>query len=190
MMGPVGGTRYFLSFDKSIVDVLGSDLNYNSGYVDFRKYFRFTSSTSLAFRMSAATSQGLDPVVFSLGGGYTLRGYPDFQFEGNNMAFASLELRYPFIDRLVTRGPIPLMLGGIRGVFFFDIGSAWNGQFNDVRWMHTVEGSQQLADFHAAYGFGFRMVFSYLLMRLDFAWATNFGGPAQKRVHFTLGGDF
>ena len=102
-MGPVGGTRYFLSFDKSIVDVLGSDLNYNSGYVDFRKYFRLTPSTQLAFRLSAATSQGAHPAIFYLGGGYTLRGYPDFEFEGNNMAFASLELRYPFIDRLVTR---------------------------------------------------------------------------------------
>lgn len=190
VMGPIGGTRYLIAFDKSIVDVLGSDLNYNSGYVDFRKYFRFTPSTSLAFRLAAASSQGQDPAVFSLGGGYTLRGYPDFGFEGNNMAFASLELRYPFIDRLVTRGPIPLMLNGIRGVFFFDIGGAWDGQFNDFRWARTVDGTQRLEDVHAAYGFGFRMIFSYLLLRLDFAWATDFGGPAMRRVHFTLGGDF
>ena len=190
MMGPIGGTRYLLSFEKSIVDVLGSDISYNSGYVDFRKYFRFTPSTSLAFRLSAATSQGSDPAVFSLGGGYTLRGYPDFEFEGNNMAFASLELRYPFIDRLITRGPIPLMLGGIRGVFFFDIGGAWSGQFNDIRVARVTDGTEHLEDLHAAYGFGFRMIFSYLLLRLDFAWATDFGGPAMKRVHFTMGGDF
>jgi Tol biopolymer transport system component len=190
IMGPIGGTRYLIAFDKSIVDVLGSDLNYNSGYFDFRKYFRFTASTSLGFRMAAATSQGQDPAVFSLGGGYTLRGYPDFRFEGNNMAFASLELRYPFIDRLVTRGPIPLMLNGIRGVFFFDIGGAWDGQFNDIRVARTVDGTERLEDIHAAYGFGFRMIFSYLLLRLDFAWATDFGGPAMRRVHFTLGGDF
>jgi Tol biopolymer transport system component len=189
-MGPVGGTRYFLSFDKSIVDILGSDLNYNTGYVDFRKYFRLTPSTQLAFRLSAASSQGAQPTIFYLGGGYTLRGYPDFEFEGNNMALASLELRYPFIDRLVTRGPIPLALGGIRGVFFFDIGGAWHGQFNDIRVARMEDGTERLDDLHAAYGFGFRMIFSYLLVRLDFAWATDFGGPAMKRVHFTLGGDF
>ena len=189
-LGPAGGMRYLISFDKSIVDVLGSDLNYNSGYVDFRKYFRFTPSTQLAFRISAATSQGEDPAIFYLGGGYTLRGYPDFQFEGNNMAFASLELRYPFIDRLILRGPIPLALGGLRGVFFFDIGGAWNGQFNDVRVARVVDGTERLEDLHAAYGFGFRMLFSYLLLRLDFAWATNFGDRAMRRVHFTLGGDF
>jgi hypothetical protein len=53
-----------------------------------------------------------------------------------------------------------------------------------------VDGTQRLEDVHAAYGFGFRMIFSYLLLRLDFAWATDFGGPAMRRVHFTLGGDF
>ncbi len=190
-MGPVGGTRYMLTFEKSVVDVLGSDINYNNGYVDFRKYFRFTPSTSLAFRLIGATSQGADAAVFTLGGGYTLRGYPDFEFEGNNMALANVELRYPFIDRLEMRGPIPLLLGGIRGVLFFDIGGAWRGQFKDFRFARAYpDGTERLEDFHAAYGFGFRMIFSYLLMRLDFAWGTDFGGPAQRRVHFTLGGDF
>jgi Tol biopolymer transport system component len=111
--GPVGGTRYMLSYERSIVDVLGSDRSFTTGVLDFRKYLRFTNRTQFAGRLFGATSQGDQPMTFYLGGGYTLRGYEDFEFEGNNVVLANLELRYPFIERLVMRGPIPLTLGGI-----------------------------------------------------------------------------
>lgn len=188
--GPVGGTRYMLGVERSIVDVLGSDLSFTTGVLDFRKYLRFTNRTQFAARFYGATSQGDQPMTFYLGGGYTLRGYDDFEFEGSNVLLASLELRYPFIDRLIMRGPIPLSLGGIRGVFFFDIGGAWNGDLDALRVAHVVDGEEELADLNASYGFGVRMWLAYFLMKLDFAWATRFNGQVGRRVHFTLGGEF
>jgi Tol biopolymer transport system component len=188
--GPIGGTRYMLSAERSIVDVLGSDLSFTTTMLDFRKYFMFTRGTQLATRLLGATSQGTNPAWFYIGGAYNLRGYKDFEFEGNNVLFASLELRYPFIDRLIMRGPIPLQLGGLRGALFFDIGGAWSGDPGDLRVAHRVDGQEELKDLNAGYGFGIRMWFSYFLVKLDFAWATRFNGQLGRRVHFSLGGEF
>jgi hypothetical protein len=188
--GPIGGSRYTLSVERSIVDGLGSDLSFTTATLDFRKYFMFSRGTQLASRFFGATSQGTHPAWFYIGGAYTLRGFEDYEFEGNNVLLASIELRYPFIDRLVTRGPIPLSIGGVRGVFFFDIGGAWPGHYTDLRVAHRVDGREELRDLNAGYGFGMRMSFSYFLMRLDFAWATRFNGQVGRRVHFSLGGEF
>jgi outer membrane protein assembly factor BamA len=179
-----------LSVERSIVDVLGSDLSFTTGVIDFRKYLRLSRRTQFAARLFGASSQGTQPMTFYLGGGSTLRGYEDFEFDGNNVLLASFELRYPFIERLITRGPIPLSLGGVRGVFFFDVGGAWNGDLDALRVAHLVDGDEELDDLNASYGFGMRMWVAYFLMKLDFAWATRFNGRVGRRVHFTLGGEF
>jgi Tol biopolymer transport system component len=188
--GPIGGSRFTMSIERSIVDGLGSDLSFTTATLDFRKYHMFSRGTQLAGRLFGATSQGSNPAYFYLGGANTLRGYEDYVFEGNNLALASVELRFPFIQQLVTGGPLPLRLGGIRGVMFFDIGGAWTGHFTDLRVAHRVDGGEQLKDLYTGYGFGIRMWFSYFLMRLDFAWATRFDGDVVRRTHFSLGGDF
>ena len=51
-----------------------------------------------------------------------LRGYDYLQFVGQNAVFANAELRFPLIEAALT--PIGV-IGGIRGVFFADIGGAW-----------------------------------------------------------------
>jgi outer membrane protein assembly factor BamA len=51
-----------------------------------------------------------------------LRGYDYLQFVGHNVAFANAELRFPIIEAALT--PIGV-IGGIRGVFFADIGGGW-----------------------------------------------------------------
>ena len=188
--GPAGGARYMLSVERSLVDVFGSDLSFTTGMLDYRKYFRLSSSTQLATRFITATSRGTNPMAFYLGGAFTLRGYDDFEFQGNNILLANVELRYPFIERLIMRGPIPLSLSGLRGVIFFDIGGAWNGDFEDLRVAHVVDGQDRLQDLNASYGFGVRMWLAYFLMKLDFAWATSFAGETGRHVHFSLGGEF
>ena len=54
-----------------------------------------------------------------------MRGYDYLQFVGQNVVFANAELRFPIIEAALT--PIGV-IGGIRGVFFANIGGGW---FND-----------------------------------------------------------
>ena len=188
--GPAGGSRYELSVERSLVDLFSSDLSFTTVTGDFRKYFRLTSRTQFATRFVGATSQGSQPLAFFLGGPYSLRGYDYFEFAGNNIILANAELRFPFVESLILRGPLPISLGGIRGVFFFDIGGAWNGDLDNFRAVHTRDDHQELDDLAADYGFGMRMGIAYFLLRLDFAWATRFSGGTGKQVYFSLGQDF
>jgi outer membrane protein assembly factor BamA len=54
-----------------------------------------------------------------------MRGYDYLQFIGQNVMFANAELRFPIIEAALT--PIGV-IGGIRGVFFANVGGGW---FND-----------------------------------------------------------
>ena len=51
-----------------------------------------------------------------------MRGYDYLQFVGQNVVFANAELRFPLIEAALT--PIGV-IGGIRGVFFANIGGGW-----------------------------------------------------------------
>ena len=51
-----------------------------------------------------------------------MRGFRYLEFVGQNIAFANAELRFPIIEAALT--PIGV-IGGIRGVFFGNIGGGW-----------------------------------------------------------------
>jgi len=51
-----------------------------------------------------------------------MRGYDYLQFAGQNVVFADAELRFPLIEAALT--PIGV-IGGIRGVFFANVGGGW-----------------------------------------------------------------
>jgi outer membrane protein assembly factor BamA len=60
------------------------------------------------------------------GGNSEMRGYDYLEFVGQNAGFLNAELRFPFIEAMLT--PIGI-LGGVRGVFFANLGAAnWEGQ--------------------------------------------------------------
>ena len=82
-----------------------------------------------AFAASRASGPSPDYIYF--GGNSEMRGYDYLQFIGQNVVFANAELRFPIIEAALT--PIGV-IGGIRGVFFANIGGGWfNGQELQVR---------------------------------------------------------
>jgi outer membrane protein assembly factor BamA len=56
------------------------------------------------------------------GGNSEMRGYEYLQFIGQSVMFANAEVRFPIIEAALT--PIGV-IGGIRGVFFANIGGGW-----------------------------------------------------------------
>ena len=80
------------------------------------------SSGVLATRIRGFKSIGDFPDFIYFGGNSEMRGYDYLQFAGQNVVFANAELRFPLIEAALT--PIGV-IGGIRGVFFADIGGGW-----------------------------------------------------------------
>ncbi len=119
--GPLAGRRTRLS---AYADV--GQRNAHGAALDHRAYFNLRQRYALVARAVAAGEWGPDRRSIAFGGPYTLRGYTDRPLAGQQVAFANLEFRFPFIEGLLIAFPGPLLLGGIRGALFCDLGAAWD----------------------------------------------------------------
>ncbi len=183
-VGPISGGRSSLSVSKSIG--MGSDFSFLTGIADLRHYTRIGARHSLATKLVYARSSQADAQTFYIGGVNSIRGYDDFEFSGHNVALATLELRYPFIDNLTIASPIPLSIWGLRGVMFADLGAAWNEEFRGVARTDAV----RFQDIKASYGIGARMRFGYFVLRYDLAWPTDLQTTGEPVSHFAIGAEF
>ena len=73
------------------------------------------------FRARGYKSWGEFPGYLYFGGNSEMRGYDYLSFLGNKGFFTDAELRFPIIEAALT--PIGVV-GGLRGVFFFNFGAA------------------------------------------------------------------
>jgi hypothetical protein len=118
--GPLAGNTMRIAYDVS--PKIGSLLSRQTVEADLRHYLRIGGTGLLATRINAFKSIGDFPDFTYFGGNSELRGYDYLQFSGQNAVFADAELRFPIIEAALT----PLgVIGGIRGVFFANIGGGW-----------------------------------------------------------------
>jgi outer membrane protein assembly factor BamA len=101
---------------------IGGMLSRQTFEADARYYQRLASSGVLALRFRGFKSTGEFPDYMYFGGNSEMRGYDYLEFIGQNVVFANAELRFPIIEAALT--PIGV-IGGIRGVFFANIGGGW-----------------------------------------------------------------
>jgi hypothetical protein len=118
--GPLAGNTMRLSYEYA--PKLGNTLQRQTFDGDARYYQRLGGSGLLALRLRGFKSTGSFPDYTYFGGNSEMRGYDYLQFIGQNAAFANAELRFPLIEAMLT--PIGVM-GGVRGVFFFNVGGGW-----------------------------------------------------------------
>src|SRR5205085_5411758 len=85
-------------------------------------YQRLASTGVLALRFRGFKSFGDFPDFIYFGGNSEMRGYDYLQFVGQKVVFGNAELRFPIIQAALT--PIGI-IGGIRGVFFANVGGGW-----------------------------------------------------------------
>ena len=109
-----------LAYD--VAPKIGSPLSRQTIDGDVRHYLRLGASGLLATRIRGFKSIGDFPDFIYFGGNSELRGYDYLQFFGQNAVFADAELRFPLIEAALT--PIGV-IGGIRGVFFANVGGGW-----------------------------------------------------------------
>jgi outer membrane protein assembly factor BamA len=179
---------------------------------DYRRYdpiiFNFLT---LATRVAADISAGRDEMEFPkyIARPFFVRGYDREQFQnvqcnvlvsdpgacsatqllGSRVAYANAELRFPLVQR-IDLGLLPIALPPIEGLFFYDIGAAWErGQDLSFRQPADYDFTKQRY-FVSSYGMGVRMnLFNFAIIRWDYAIPRD-GADRKGYWIWTLGPSF
>jgi Tol biopolymer transport system component len=187
--GPMVGRRWLAAAEASR-KAWGSDLDFSTGFLDLRNYWRLSRRYSLAARLMGGASVGPDPQRFYLGGSQTLRGYEYESMYGTRMALANLEMRIPFIDRLELAFP-PIRIYGIRGAFFYDMGAAWSDDRKFQGASRPETALLRLEDLKASLGAGVRVNLYPFMIKLDLAWPTDLARIRPRPAFsFSLGSEY
>jgi hypothetical protein len=117
--GPLAGHTMYLGYEYA--PSWGDMLSRQTVDADARYYLRLGTNGVLALRARGYKSWGEYPGYLYFGGNSEMRGYDYLSFLGNRGFFGNAELRFPIIEAALT--PIGVV-GGLRGVFFFNIGAA------------------------------------------------------------------
>jgi len=132
-----------------------------------------------------------------------LRGAGYYAAEGNRFFITNIEYRFPFVRYLQTGFPLPLVLANIRGAAFLDMGMAWDrdetvnffaadptpGSVTLFR--KAPNGLVRSQDLLASIGLGLRLNLGMFLLRLDFAWPTDFYSTSKDvQILWSLGADY
>lgn len=152
-------------------------LNYRKYSADSRRYFSPKGKRNnpkdkrnvFAVRLMVGTASGTLPFSeqYFVGGAESLRGYQEDRFWGKNMFLGSFEFRTPIAPSLT-------------GVLFSDVGDAWGGSYEKVRF----NGFTQHSGFSPAVGIGIgmRVVTPIGPIRIDEGF-----GREGARTHFSIG---
>ena len=177
---------------------------------DARHYFEFIPHfMSLALRGSAGISMGASPQKFYMGGTENwlyadyrynfeiknpedfafmnnwimpLRGWAVFQHNTNSFAMANIEYRFPLLLAFGTGG-LPLVVQGIMGNVFCDVGFAFDKTVK-------VKEMQYGDEIFLSMGTGIRAIFLGLPIKFDIAWRRNYSGWSAPNYLISIGLDF
>ena len=186
--GPLSGNTMRLSYEVS--PAIGETLGRQTVDTDLRYYKRLGGSGLLALRARGFKSWGDAPDFLYFGGNSEMRGYEYLEFIGSEVGFLNAELRFPFIEAMLT--PVGV-LGGIRGVLFANMGGGrFDGQ--PFKWLSnktetytpliaingqtpifgppTQVDGLRLVDARASYGVGLETFALGFPVHFDWAWRT------------------
>jgi len=175
--GPLEGRRYSIGLGQTVDFKTSRRFNITL-FGDYRQYVRLSQRSAYAIRLMGRRSTGDVPEFFSIGGSWTLRGYPWRSIWGSKMILINQELRFPLVDRLLIGLPFGNMdFSAFRGALFLDAGNAWNDDFDEWR---------------GAFGVGARLALGgVFVFRIDGARRTDFKSvEGDTRWDFFFGWDF
>jgi hypothetical protein len=207
--GPLSGSTVRAAYE--FAPKIGNSLQRQTADIDARYYMRLGASGLLALRARGFRSWGEVPDFMYFGGNSEMRGYEYLQFVGDTTAFFNAELRFPLIEAMLT--PIGV-LGGIRGVFFANMGGGhFDGQpfkwwSNDTELYTPIVGfvptgpvtqepiygqpvpvdGFRLVDARASYGVGLETFALGFPIHFDWAWKTLFNKDWEDQLFRPFGG--
>lgn len=213
--GPLMGTRLNIDFNYS-PEYGSNGLDFKTITGDARHYFRIAREYSLGFRLSGGYSFGENATRFLMGGTpnwvnyrfsdnldfdiiqdfyfsqfvYPLRGADYYEQIGTRYILSNFEFKFPLIQYLITRFPLPLGFANVRGAGFLDIGGAWKNDDSFKPVGRNQAGDLQLKSLIAGFGWGLRINIGFGLLRIDQVWRTDFADVKTPRYLFSFGTDF
>jgi hypothetical protein len=206
--GPLKGSTMRMAY--SVSPKIGNTLSNQTVDADARYYLRLAGSGLLALRARGFRSWGDAPDYTYFGGNSEMRGYEYLQFLGQNTVFGNAELRFPLIEAMLT--PIGV-LGGVRGVAFFNIGGGWFDNTGYKFWSNNTEvytpidyqigddgtlvpvpgtpreiSGFRLVDGRASYGIGLETFALGFPIHFDWSWRTLFNKDWEDAYFAYAGG--
>jgi hypothetical protein len=208
--GPLAGKTMRLGYEYS--PGFGGFLSRQTADLDARYYMRIGTTGLLALRARGFKSWGDFPDFMYFGGNSEMRGYQYLEFLGHDAGFVNAELRFPLIEAMAT--PVGV-LGGIRGVFFFDVGGAalkgqpftfatskdevvntilrydfdpLTGGFVPVPGEPKQISGFRLKDGRASYGVGLETFALGFPIHFDWSWRTLFNKDWEDAIFAARGG--
>ncbi len=213
--GPNNGSRMSLTFYGS-PKYSDESLDIQTFMADYRSYHKLTDNLVFSWRTAGGVSIGRNRQHFFIGGTegwinrafdggyipiesiedytfltpiYPLRGYNYNALNGTKYALFNAELRFPLIRYLIL-GAVPIGFQNILGTMFVDVGSAWS---NTAKWRGLAtdqNGFTVTKDMLIGMGYGTRLIFFGLPLRIDIAWQFTWRGFSEPVYYFSLGPDF
>ena len=199
--GPLSGSTMRLSYETS--PKVAKMLSRQTTDADARYYVRLGANGVFALRARGYKSWGTSPNYVFFGGNSEMRGYNYREFLGHKGFYGNAELRFPLITAMAT----PLgVLGGVRGVFFFNIGGAslagstfkvWDQNTQTVTVTDPATGRStgtrsvsgfRLVDTRASYGIGLETFALGFPVHFDWSYRTLFNKPWEDIVYASIGG--
>ncbi len=184
--GPWHGKRINLTLGTTPT-ASGSLGTYQEYLLDARFYHRVTKRSLLAWRIFGNIGVGEGTELFGIGGYDMIRGFQYRELVGDQGVFTNIEFRFPLLDEL--RFPFG-SLRQIRGVVYFDAGSAWTqdgfyydreiGVFRDYDLYDSEEN--RLRDGRASFGIGFSFQMGYFYLNWNFSRRLPYGETQTNRA--------
>lgn len=190
--GPQNGERSKLTISSNLPleSIVSPVIAYNYYSVDLRKYWKITGNYSFACRLMNVGVWGWDvdslQGLLSISGVDYLRGYEPGEVVGKNIGLLNFEFRYPFVEQVKIAFPLPILISGIRGASFLDLGYGKDA-LSKVRFFD--DGG--LCDLKMGFGTGARMRLSqYLILKFDVAWNTDLINTSGVHYHWSFTSEF
>lgn len=128
-----------------------------------------------------------------------MRGFKQNVANGNNAFVINSEVRVPVFSSLFNKPINNAFLRNFQIVQFVDLGTAWNGKYDNFERPSVTYGAPPVAvkikaggvgPFAGGYGFGARSTLLGYFLRFDAAWEMNGVFKGKPQYYFAMGLDF
>ena len=128
-----------------------------------------------------------------------MRGFIQNVANGNNAMVINSEFRLPVFTTFFSKPINNAFLRNFQLVQFIDLGTAWNGKYDDLKRPNVIYGPPPvqvnlkaggIGPFVGGYGFGARSTLLGYFIKADVGWQMNGIFKGKPILYFSMGLDF